>query len=100
MKHQKKGQKRNDTNIRVFTDYEDLFLDKWHLLEMKVVDDKMLPKDTMTNADVSCLNGQAVMSLLLGAIRAERLCAGAINNFLETGCIHRWLSRLQEIRDI
>ena len=178
----KKGQKHNDTNIRVFVDDEDVFYDKWHLLEMKAVDDKELPKDTydalisfiprlkgieygkvqpehqtgdgsierpyqmpyyiysdvvqefenevykferehpdfwlnryndvmllnglkwdeevMTNADVNCLNGQAVMSLLLGAIRAERFCDGALNAFLEAGCIDKWLLRLQEIRDM
>jgi hypothetical protein len=42
----KKGQKHNDTNIRVFLDEEDDFLDKWHLLEMKPVDDKILTKGT------------------------------------------------------
>ena len=178
----KKGQKHNDTNIRVFVDDEDVFHDKWHLLEMKAVDDKKLPRGTydalisfiprlkgieygkvqpehqtgdgsierpyqmpyyvysdvvqefekevykferdhpefllnryndvmllnglkwdeeaMTNADVSCLNGQAVMSLLLGAIRAERFCDGALNAFLKTGCIDNWLSRLQEIEGV
>ena len=166
----------------MFVDDEDVFYDKWHLLEMKAVDDKKLPRgtydalisfiprlkgieygkvqpehqtgdgsierpyqmpyyvysdvvqefenevykferehpefllnryndvmllnglkwdeETMTNADVSCLNGQAVMSLLLGAIRAERFCDGALNTFLKTGCIDKWLSRLQEIEDV
>ena len=42
----KKGQKHNDTNIRVFVDDEDVFHDKWHLLEMKAVDDKKLPRGT------------------------------------------------------
>lgn len=175
----KKGQKHNDTNIRVFTDDEDMFYGKWHLLEMNVVDDKILPNDiyeslvsfiprlqgieygkvqpehqtgdgslerpyqmpyytyanvvyeleeeiykferehpefclnrygdilllnglrwdeeTMTNADVSCLNGQAVMALLLGMIRAERFCDGAIKFFLDSGSVQKWLSRLQEI---
>ena len=54
-------------------------------------------EEIMTKADVSCLNGQAVMSLLLGAIRAERFCDGALNSFLESGCVQKWLSRLQEI---
>lgn len=177
----KKGQKHNDTNIRVFIDDEDAFLDKWHLLEMKAVDDKKLSKGTyesltafiprlkgieygkvqpeqqtgdgsmerpyqmpyyvysevvqefekevykfekehpefrlnryndvmllnglkwdeeaMTNADVSCLNGQAIMSLILGAIRAERFCDGALNAFLKSGCIEKWLLRLKEIEE-
>lgn len=54
-------------------------------------------QDTMVNADVSCLNGQAIMSLLLGAIRAERFCDGALNHFLKEGCIEKWLLRLKEI---
>ena len=178
----KKGQKHNDTNIRVFMDDEDVFYDKWHLLEVKVVDDNKLPKGTykslisfitrlkaceygkiqpeyqtgdgsmerpyqmpyyaysdvvqefvsevykferehpefnldkyndvmllkglrwdeeaMMNVDVSCLNGQVVMALLLGVIRAERFCDGVLNTFLKTGCIDKWLLRLNEIESI
>lgn len=51
----------------------------------------------MTNADVSKMNGQAVMALILGAIRAERFCDGALKSFFESGCIEKWLNRLQEI---
>lgn len=40
------------------------------------------------------------MSLLLGAIRAERFCDGTLNAFLKTGCIDKWLSRLQEIEGV
>ena len=175
----KDGKTHNDTNIRVFRDDEDWYLDKWELLEMEKIDDNKLLKgtyaslvsfitrlkgieyaklqpeqqtgdgsmelpfqmpyyeysvevrefekevykferehpefwlnryvdvmllyglkwdqDTMVNADVSCLNGQAIMSLLLGAIRAERFCDGALNHFLKEGCIEKWLLRLKEI---
>lgn len=51
----------------------------------------------MTEADVSELNGQAVMALLLGAVRAERFCDGALLSFFEDGCVKRWLLRLREI---
>lgn len=177
----KKGQMRNDTNIRVFLDKDDTFYDKWSLLEIKPFDDKMIPKgtynslisfipclagieygelypkeqtgdgslekpyqmpyfvysdvvnefveeiykfdkehpefqlnkyidillinglrwdeDIMTKAEVSELNGQAVMALILGAIRAERFCSGAFNDFLEAGCVKKWLKRLQELGD-
>lgn len=175
----KKGQKRNDTNIRVFLDKEDLFFDKWDLLSYQSVDDRLVPsniydslisfiprlkgieyaklypeqqtgdgsidhpfqmpfykyadvvrefekevykfeeehpefqlntynniflmnnlrwdEEVMTNADVSNANGQVVMALILGAIRAERFCDGALKDFLELGCIEKWLLRLQEI---
>ena len=51
----------------------------------------------MSGADVSELDGQAVMALLLGAVRAERFCDGALLGFFEDGSIRRWLLRLKEI---
>lgn len=51
----------------------------------------------MTEADVSELNGQAVMALLLGAVGAERFCDGAFLSFFEDGYVKRWLLRLREI---
>ena len=53
----------------------------------------------MSAADVSELNGQAVMALLLGAVRAERFCDGALLGFFEDGSVKRWLFRLREIDD-
>ena len=52
---------------------------------------------SMEAADVSKLDARAVIALLLGAIRAERFCDGALLEFLESGAILRWLKRLQEI---
>lgn len=51
----------------------------------------------MEKADVSKLDSQAVMALLLGAVRAERFCDGALLSFLESGAILRWLERLRVI---
>ena len=51
----------------------------------------------MSGADVSELDGQAVMALLLGSVRAERFCDGALLGFFEDGSIRRWLLRLKEI---
>lgn len=51
----------------------------------------------MTNADVSEMDGQGVMALLLASIRAERFCDGALLNFLKKGCIQKWLERLKEL---
>lgn len=178
----KNGQMHNDTNIRVFTDSDDVFYDKWSLLKIKQLNDKLLEKGIfisltafitrlketeyaklypeqqtgdgslekpyqmpyyeysdvvkefieevyrfeekhpefqlnqyndvmlvyglkwdeafMTNVDVSKLNGQAVMALILGAVRADRFCEGALNGFLKSGCIEKWLGRLQEIDNI
>lgn len=52
---------------------------------------------SMAEADPSELDGQAVMALLMGAIRAERFCDGALLDFCESGSIGRWLARLREI---
>ena len=51
----------------------------------------------MKNADVSSLDGKTVVALLVGAIRAERFCDGALLDFFEDGSIVKWLSRLKEI---
>ena len=53
----------------------------------------------MTEADVSKMDGQGVMAILLAAIRAERFCDGALLDFLEKGCIQKWLCRLKEIEE-
>lgn len=55
--------------------------------------------ESMEAADVSALDGRAVMALLVGAVRAERFCDGALLRFFQTGCIARWLRRLQELDD-
>ena len=52
---------------------------------------------TMSEADVSQLDGQAVMALLLGAVRADRFCDGALIGFFEDGSVRRWIARLREI---
>ncbi len=52
---------------------------------------------SMEQADVSKLDASAIMALLLGAVRAERFCDGALLSFLESGAVLRWLERLKEI---
>ena len=56
--------------------------------------------DSMSKADVSHMSGQTIMALMIGAIRAERFCTGALNTFFETGCIEKWLRRLKEIQNL
>ena len=53
--------------------------------------------DSMRNADVSSLDGRTVMALLVGAVRAERFCDGALLGFCEDGSVAKWLQRLKEI---
>lgn len=55
---------------------------------------------TMKMADVSKLSGRTVMALLMGAVRAERFCDGALKVFFEDGDIEKWLTRLKEIDEM
>jgi hypothetical protein len=53
--------------------------------------------ESMKNADVSNLNAQCVLALIMGAVRAERFCDGALLDFFKSGCILKWLERLNSI---
>ena len=53
--------------------------------------------DSMKSVDVSSLNGQAVMALIFGAIRADRFCEEALLDLCEDGRITRWIARLKEL---
>ena len=53
--------------------------------------------ESMSSVVVSELDGKTVMALIIGAIRAERFCDGALLDFFENGRIIKWLSRLQQI---
>ena len=52
---------------------------------------------SMSEADVSFLDAQCVMALIMGAVRAERFCDGALLGFFKDGSIKKWLKRLNEI---
>lgn len=54
----------------------------------------------MENADVDNLDGQCVMALLLGAVRAEKFCDGALLEFCKCGAVKKWLERLQELDNV
>lgn len=51
----------------------------------------------MDAVDIADKDGICVMALLLGAVRAERFCDGALFGFFKRGSIQRWLERLKEI---
>ncbi len=52
---------------------------------------------SMKKADVSSLDDRAIMALLVGALRADRFCEGALLGFLNSGALNRWIERLKEI---
>ncbi|WP_400256419.1 DUF6508 domain-containing protein [Candidatus Methanomassiliicoccus intestinalis] len=51
----------------------------------------------MSEANVSKLGAQCVMTLIMGAVRAERFCDGALLGFFKDGSIRKWLERLKEV---
>lgn len=56
--------------------------------------------DSMSDKDVSELDGKCVMAMLMGAVRAERFCDGALLGFFKKGCIKKWLERLKKIDEL
>ena len=54
-------------------------------------------KDSMSEAIVEDLDARCICALLVGAVRAERFCDGALMSFFENGSITRWLNRLKVI---
>ena len=52
---------------------------------------------SMSEAYVSSLDAQCVMALIMGAVRAERFCDGALLGFFKDGSIKKWLVRLLEL---
>ena len=53
--------------------------------------------ESMRGADVSTKNARCVLALIMGAVRAERFCDGALLSFFKGGSIHKWLQRLEDI---
>lgn len=52
---------------------------------------------SMSEADVSRLDGKCIMAMIVGAVRAERFCDGALLGFFKDGSIRKWLERLKEV---
>ena len=55
---------------------------------------------SMENADVSNMDAQGIMALLMGMVRGERFCDGAIMGMIKSGAVKKWLLRLQELKEM
>lgn len=53
--------------------------------------------EEMHSADLQSLDDQGILALIMGAIRAERFCDGALLGFLKDGSLTAWLKRLKDI---
>lgn len=56
--------------------------------------------ESMIKADISNLNAQCVLALIMGAIRAERFCEGVLLDLFNSGYIVNWLERLNSIEKV
>ena len=54
---------------------------------------------SMSGAIAEDLDAKVVCALIVGAVRAERFCDGALLNFFTNGSMMKWLHRLQEIEE-
>lgn len=54
---------------------------------------------SLENADVSSMDAQGIMAMLMGIVRGERFCDGAVMSACKSGAVVRWLERLKEICD-
>ena len=52
---------------------------------------------SMGSAIVDDLDARCICALLVGAVRAERFCDGALMEFFKDGSVKRWLQRLSEL---
>ena len=55
--------------------------------------------ESMSKANEKILFSKTVVALLVGAMRADRFCWGAFHDFVECGCIERWLLKLKAVDD-
>lgn len=53
--------------------------------------------NSMSKAAVEKFDAKCVLAMILGAVRAERFCDGALLRFFENGSIARWIERLEEL---
>lgn len=55
---------------------------------------------SMREADTARLDGKCIMAMIVGAVRAERFCDGALLGFFKDGSIGKWLERLKELSNV
>jgi hypothetical protein len=52
---------------------------------------------SMQAAKTDEFDAQTILALIMGAVRAERFCDGALLGFFERGDLGKWLERLQNL---
>ena len=65
--------------------------------ELNLRNTELAHKEQKVKSDIENLDKQVILALMMGAIRAERFCNGALLGFFEDGYMLKWLKRLKEI---
>lgn len=88
-----------DSFIREFYDFADCHTEYELTDYQKILESDGLAWDgqTMRSTDPNQLDGQTILALIMGIIRADRFNEGALLAFLEDGTLTRWLKRLKDI---
>ena len=78
-------------------DHQEMSLNRYQdILEANGIKWGEVPIDSVKVED---LNAQCVLALILGAVRAERFCDGALLRSFENGMIERCLLRLKDLEE-
>lgn len=77
-------------------DNEDIELSYYgEILEKNGID---WDRNAIKDVDVYSKDAQCVLALIMGAVRSERFCDGELLYFFKSGCILKWLERLNNIQ--
>ena len=65
----------------------------------KLLEDRGLKwsMDSFREADVSIMDAQGILAMLVGLLRAERFSDGVVLEALESGLVLKWLERIRDI---
>ena len=65
----------------------------------KLLEDRGLKwsMDSFREADVSIIDAQGILAMLVGLLRAERFSDGVVLEALESGLVLKWLERIRDI---
>ena len=77
------------------------FVMKYHGFNLKtfrdVLDDNSIRWGEYRDVDYMSLDDVGLAALIFGAVRAEHMCEGILDEYVSDGTMIRWLQRLKEL---
>jgi len=63
---------------------------------MKILEDNKIEiGDSLESLDVSGLESNVILNIIMTIIRQDRFCEGLINRYIKNGCMEKWLLELK-----